>query len=993
MGAGVHFSFGDPLQSMVDEYSGSSRGETLCVLPDSFAVREMTDYLLERDGFVDSSLFMTFDELSSRIVLEARGVKPVVLPDQFIQIIAREIVDELDFRKGSKNIGGFADALLKEFSPLWPNIISSEGSAEELLRKGSDGSSMENARTSILSEFSRAYQARMNQLAGNGFYDRYLLVHDASKNAECLLHTGVRRIVVAGLVFADSVLMKLLKNLASVAEVAIFFRNTDIGWRSVQDIMRAIPGVTSGAEGRAAGHGAATRDIFGAPDMRRELREVARRIVAELSGHDLRQSDFAVVARSAEEYREDAIAIFAEYGLRVDGEGRKKLSSIRHYSFLACVLDLLNGPVTKSKVMRLLEHDFFASSGERLAEVEESVAHLPEDFPNGGNFEAFDPIGRVCGVPFSGWFQALRKKASERMAIDYWVVLAREILRAASTALLTGEEYSGSSALTDCLRELSSLSKAGEMAFTDGKITLAQFSEMLESYVDSSYFKTVQAGSDSILFTDAGLLYFRKFRHVFMIGMNEDVFPDRVKDGVFLRQSAIDSISRNGISLRSSTEARNSIEGHAFESVIASSDIVTFSYVYSDEKGRRILPSTFVLQLMEKNVGREDLIESIESKSLEFSSFYPEEGVVWNARETERIRAALSSSGADESEVLKNAPAEFITDIGGILERKRIADADPLEWRFKQEKIREMVKDRILSATDLSEYSKCPFRYVATRILNANRTLPPLNPMDRGSQMHEILHRFYEKHGLGFIRTGGKEKVRKTIEDFADRYFDEIYGRRDNRNLLFTVHVEDVKASLSAFVDGEVDAESRMGGEIRGLEKRFGYNGQKAFSLGQHRFRGVIDRVETVDSKSGEMIVYDYKSGRPDVLTRRYFRAGSKLIDFGIPLYAVYLDEVEGARLAGAFYYMLLKSEGTPDKAGIVKRDSMGRLFPVQERRRAYFSILGEEQFAAELSRYRSEIIAVADNISAGNFPVTPMEGECEHCEYFTVCRYGGQLK
>jgi ATP-dependent helicase/DNAse subunit B len=155
----------------------------------------------------------------------------------------------------------------------------------------------------------------------------------------------------------------------------------------------------------------------------------------------------------------------------------------------------------------------------------------------------------------------------------------------------------------------------------------------------------------------------------------------------------------------------------------------------------------------------------------------------------------------------------------------------------------------------------------------------------------------------------------------------------------------------------------------------------------------VIDRVETVDSKSGEMIVYDYKSGRPDGLPKRYFRAGNKLIDFGIPLYAVYLDEVEKARLAGAFYYMLLKSEGTPDKAGIVKRDSMGRLFPIQERRRAYFSILGEEQFAAELSRYRSEITAVADNISAGNFPVTPIEGECAHCEYSTVCRYGGQLK
>ncbi len=986
----IQYMFGDPILVINNAYSQADGQGTLFILPDAVALSQVRELVLEKNGAVDSSLFMTFEELSSRIVEEEKGLRPVVLPHYLVRLISEDIVEGL---AGSpvkfKLDTAFSDTLLGEFESIWPSILCSGRAARELLEGVQELSSSEVLRTAVLGEYAQSYESRMKSLSECGFYDRHLLSFEASSHASCLKNRGIRRIFVAGMVFADSVLLKLIRSIASVIDVTIIFDPSDLGRHSVESMIRSLSAERIAQDEPVPSGGRYL--IFGAPDRRREIREVARRIIEEMEDHGVRQSEVAVVARSIAEYEDEIAEIFPEYSLRVDGGGRKRYGTLRLCSFLLLALDLADGELTKKKVMKLMGHDFFPVSIESLRKIEVSIAHLPEELPLEEGIRELASIQLQGGTVLSEWLDDIRKVSTGGKTLEEWTGFALRLLEMAHPVLLSDEEYNAGSKLVEGIGRFSSLSYAAEAVFGGRKVSLHQFVEMVREFASSGSYEDGTESADSILVTDAGLIYFRKFKHIFMVGMSEEVFPEVIGEGMFLGPRVIDAISRSTSQLRSSSDTRNSIEGHTFDLALSSSGQITFSYVYSNEEGRRLLPSGFVLQKIEKVTGKEDLISRIEKESLSFSSFYPDMGTVWTASETDRLRAGVISEGAVPEGLLESAPGQFVREFDSVLERKQLADSDPLEWTFRDGDIGNLVKGRTLSATDLTEYSKCPFRYVATRILSANQILPPLNPMDRGSQMHEILRRFYSSHSLAFIRSAEREEMRREMEKCADDYFSELYGGMERMRLIFNIHVAEVKESLAAFMEREIISEGRMKGEIAGLEERFGYNGQKEFRIGPHRFRGVIDRVETTGSEGGGLVVYDYKSGNPESLTKRYFRAGEKLLDFGIPLYSLYLTDVEGKRLAGAFYYMLLKSDGVPDRAGIVNRNEIGALFPIPERRRSYFSVKDEDSFMAELTRYREEIVSVADRIRACDFAVQPKEGECTYCNYFSVCRYGGQ--
>lgn len=991
MTGSVEFRFGDVADVVEKAYGDAESGKLLFVLSDSVAVSQAKEMLLKSREVVDGGPFLTFEDIENRIMLSAACIRPLLIPDYVRRVIASEIVGEMAGRHRDRFHleRQFSSVLLEEFDSVWPSVIHA-GSAVEKMLKGVAQNESEKRRYSTILEFAALYQSRMSALSNSGIYDRVILAHEAATHASALRNQGVERVMVVGMVFADGVLLDLLKAMSESISVTIVLMPSDRGRKSVQLMMRRLGADGFGTDKGAGDARASSLGIFGAPDRRRELREVARRILQEINDKTLSLGDFAVVARSISEYDDIAREVFSEYGIALEGGGRKRLRDTRMYSFLRKILDLIAGDITKSKLMSLLEHDFFPVANSRLGELAVSVAHLPEliDIETGES-----PLGDISlpwGETLISWLKKSHMRAASPMRLEEWVGFALELISGASTELLADEEYLANGEFIRSLIEVSSASAAYRTALPEMKLDLSSFIEILE---DFAYDKTYAAGEEGqgLLFTDAGLLYFRKFAHIFAVGMSEEVFPFRQRDGMFLRTTMVDSISRMTSAARTSTDAVDSIEGHIFDSILDSSAAVTFSYVYSDERGRRLLPSTFVLNTLEKCMGRSRLLERIEERNLDFSAFYPEDGAVWSVHELDRLRASsVSGEGAiiDESGENGAVKAEF-TD---VVERGRIADADPLEWRIPPEKLMKLVGDRTLSATDLSEYAKCPFRYVATRILSAVPSMPPMNPLDRGAQMHEILKRFYEQHGLEYLRCKPLNEVQAEMERCTDEYFVSKYGSTSSMGLMFSIHVADIKSALLEFIGRDAGDETLMKGELVGLEQRFGYSDQKEFLIGGHRFRGIIDRVETVDIENGNLLVYDYKSGNPDNLTRKYFRADGPLLDFGVPLYALYLNDVENKKLAGAFYYMLLKADDRPDRAGIAREEALENLPGVDRRKRSYFSIKPGQEFDEEISRLREAVCEVSDSITSGIFRVEPREGECEYCQHFAICRYGGQV-
>lgn len=179
---------------------------------------------------------------------------------------------------------------------------------------------------------------------------------------------------------------------------------------------------------------------------------------------------------------------------------------------------------------------------------------------------------------------------------------------------------------------------------------------------------------------------------------------------------------------------------------------------------------------------------------------------------------------------------------------------------------------RPLSATALETWAKCPHQYFMARLLGVEPLDPPelrlrIDPLSRGSLIHEVLERFVEER-TGFTSSGygWSADDRERLHRIADEAFERartrgltgepIYWRRDQAL---------IRRDLDAFFD--TDHHRRIDGRLRPVDTElpFGLRDAKRveIALPNHRtieLRGSIDLVD--EDETGGLVVIDYKTGR-----------------------------------------------------------------------------------------------------------------------------------
>jgi len=188
---------------------------------------------------------------------------------------------------------------------------------------------------------------------------------------------------------------------------------------------------------------------------------------------------------------------------------------------------------------------------------------------------------------------------------------------------------------------------------------------------------------------------------------------------------------------------------------------------------------------------------------------------------------------------------------------------------------------QVLSATKLEAYAACPFNYFLAEILGL-RPLPSpeeirrIQPLERGTMVHEILFRFYEassKKYPGPLRPENLEEYRKILEEAASHSFAAAEAQGwTGYPLLWEIDRQSILEDLRAFLEKEVQAEEGMTPAL--FEVRFGHASRgsrsgaadepvslsledgTAFSL-----RGRMDRVDFSPARDSLRVI-DYKTGK-----------------------------------------------------------------------------------------------------------------------------------
>jgi ATP-dependent helicase/DNAse subunit B len=309
----------------------------------------------------------------------------------------------------------------------------------------------------------------------------------------------------------------------------------------------------------------------------------------------------------------------------------------------------------------------------------------------------------------------------------------------------------------------------------------------------------------------------------------------------------------------------------------------------------------------------------------------------------------------------------------------------------------------IHSASGLSTYGNCPYRFFAQRVLRLEprgEAALDLQAIDAGKLLHDVLRRFFERHRREPLHKLDRKKLQTELATIADKVFDEhervvpplnkqiwkidreIRKILLDQVLLYELEVQEAAAQeevLPSYFEvafgGMKSAAKDPDSKDAPLElTRETFVGDETIKIS-----GQIDRVDV--ARDNTIVAYDYKlstgSSRWDMLSGRSLQ---------LPIYLEALEKLilPDHAIAGGGYYIIRGAQDRRNK-GLYRASQLDYL-----RLRAKNSIFSDEDWEEIRAQVVAKIWEFLDRMRAGDFRVDPSERlkTCRFCDYRAVSRY-----
>jgi ATP-dependent helicase/DNAse subunit B len=311
--------------------------------------------------------------------------------------------------------------------------------------------------------------------------------------------------------------------------------------------------------------------------------------------------------------------------------------------------------------------------------------------------------------------------------------------------------------------------------------------------------------------------------------------------------------------------------------------------------------------------------------------------------------------------------------------------------------------DFIHSASGLSVYGNCPYRFFAQRVLRLEprgEAALDLQAIDAGKLLHDILRRFFEKHRREPLHKLDRKKLQKELANIADDVFDEHERVVPPLNRqIWKIDREIRKILLDQVLIYELEVqEAAEGQQVLPSYFEVAFGGMKSAAkdpdskeapleltrqtfVGEETIKisGQIDRVDVADDNT--VVAYDYKlstgSSRSDIISGRSLQ---------LPIYLEALEKLilPDQPIAGGGYYVIRGGQDRRNK-GLYRASQLDYL-----NLRAKNSVFTDDDWQRIREQVTARIWEFLDGIRAGRFIVDPSERlkTCRFCDYSAVCRY-----
>lgn len=573
-------------------------------------------------------------------------------------------------------------------------------------------------------------------------------------------------------------------------------------------------------------------------------------------------------------------------------------------------------------------------------------------------------------------------------------------------------------------------------AFGDEKTTFQNYIEIFKIGLKSNQLGKIPITADQVVVGDVDRSRSHKVKAIFMVGLNDGLFPSIHKQEGFLDDKNREQLKEFGIELAKGTEEKMyEDQFNIYKAFTTAEEKLFLSYTSSNIEGGALYPSILISkikkifpQLYEKSDISNRLL-FIGNRNTTFEELLYHIRLFQDGEKIDPIWFSVYHLYASDEE-WKN---KFRLAFNGLKYRNVPENID-------SKMIEELYGNTLkTSISKLEQYRKCPFSFHMKYGLNLQEESTfKINPIDTGSFMHEVIDSFFE-----YIKNANsniKEMELEEIKEIVEHIIIEKLGLRQNyifsSNAKFIYltgrlkrviyqSIENIVYQLknSEFNIFETELEFKQGYKYPPIRLELD-NGKKI------EVTGKIDRIDIAKFHNKKYVrIIDYKSSVKDIDLNEFVSG----LQIQLVTYLDSITKLEDVLPAGVFYYNLIEpmirlqktvseeeikneirkkfkmhgilladinvikmmdknlEDGKASEFIPVYLDSKGN---VSEKKS---SIIKEEQFK-KLQKYANKLIKqISKEILDGDISLKPYyhkgASACRYCSYQSICGFNKDLK
>lgn len=778
-----------------------------------------------------------------------------------------------------------------------------------------------------------------------------------------------------------------------------------------------------------------------------EVRFAAAQMARLVREEGWRYRDLAIVCRDLEDYQAAIRSVFASYGLPVFMDRKDQALSRPIVSFACAALDAVRGSYKTEAILKLARSPALSLPVEQAAALENYVyiwSVKGEDWlrPFRNNPKGLREEKKEV------YEAALKELESTRQTVMAPLEALREALKPGD-----GESFSkglyGFFQETGALENLKEYFRRDEVRglergrendrlwnymvdvldlfadhLTSRRYTVGEFSELFTMAMGCAELGSIPVTNDQILAGSANMVRLGSPRGVFVVGLNEGVFPARVKPyGVFTDRER-EALIRQGVEITSPDMERALLERfYLYSALCAPRERLYVSCARADLTGGSMEPGLLFSRLAEKFPGAVHAMGELPPDFFIAGRATARSAYAALAAERDPMAATVGALLEEMGE------GEFLRTVGDLAEDRPAGNISP-------ETAKGLLGSRIaLSPSKIETYYQCPFAFFSDYLLRLSpRKKAVYTPLESGTAVHYVLEKLFKEVGGEGIAALSDEELKEKLRVFLAQHLQLMAEEVEQLSARLRYQFERLVSVLfllarhmgadfqqSAFQAVGVEVPVGENELVHPLPIRTGDGSPVVLS-------GKIDRVDTFRDSGGSYArVVDYKTGNKEFhLEEVLYGLNMQML---IYLFAL-CDDPNGpygeVEPAGILYMPgnVTAARLPPDASGeevqqevskrlrmsgivldedrvlrAMERDLEGKFIPAKKKKDQSFTAGSMVQSGEDFLRLREvvyrNIQTMAEDLLRGKVSPMPARGKtvkdpCSYCQFGQLCNNAG---